>query len=457
MKTTKVTSDHDARPSTKVVRPIGRRNVASILLLGTSGQIAWAVENTWFNTFVYDEITQDPTPIAWMVAVSAIMATLTTILVGILSDRTRSRWGMRKPYIVFGYIAWGIIVILWPTIAWIQAVGVAVVMVVIVDAIMTFFGSTANDAAYNAWATDIGHSSNRNRITTLNYICAFIANVVALGLAGAIIESFGYLAFFFILGGSVTTTGVISIFLLEHVRAQDAGDKARVPITKEFSSLFSTRVLRENRILFLLFLNMALTGIAGQVYMPYLLIFLEYYVGFSKTVMSIVLAAFVLVTVVLLLVIGYLSHRFNRKTALIVGTVTGGFMTVMVGICAPLLVGGDFSLTILLVVLYFIGTVPGFAATVVHGGWLQDSYPAGDIGKFQGIRMVFMVALPMVFGPVIGNAVIHAFGIPSGDGFIPTPEIFIVGGLLSLLALIPIAFIPKEKGKVNLVALPATE
>ena len=30
--------------------------------LAITGQIAWAVENTWFNTFVYDTITPDPRP-----------------------------------------------------------------------------------------------------------------------------------------------------------------------------------------------------------------------------------------------------------------------------------------------------------------------------------------------------------------------------------------------------------
>jgi len=60
--------------------------------LAVTGQIAWAVENSWFNTFVYDTITPDPRPVAWMTAASAITATLTTLLMGTLSDRTRSRW-----------------------------------------------------------------------------------------------------------------------------------------------------------------------------------------------------------------------------------------------------------------------------------------------------------------------------------------------------------------------------
>ena len=39
---------------------------AALLLLGFAGQLAWAVENQFFNTFMYSEITPDPRPISWM-------------------------------------------------------------------------------------------------------------------------------------------------------------------------------------------------------------------------------------------------------------------------------------------------------------------------------------------------------------------------------------------------------
>src|SRR5512143_1384313 len=88
--------------------------------LALTGQIAWAVENSWFNTFVYDIITPAPRPVAWMVAASAITATLTTLLMGTLSDRARTRLGRRRPFILFGYILWGMSTVLFPTVAYIK-------------------------------------------------------------------------------------------------------------------------------------------------------------------------------------------------------------------------------------------------------------------------------------------------------------------------------------------------
>jgi len=43
----------------------------AIILLSFAGQLAWGVENQYFNTFVYDQIIPDPRPISWMVAACA--------------------------------------------------------------------------------------------------------------------------------------------------------------------------------------------------------------------------------------------------------------------------------------------------------------------------------------------------------------------------------------------------
>ena len=434
-----------------VVERIGRRNVLSILMLSTAGQIAWAVENGWFNTFVFDRITNDPAPLAWMVAVSAITATVTTIVMGILSDRTSGKWGKRKPYIVFGYFFWGLITALYPLTELIQVVGIAIVMVIVADAVMTFFGSTANDAAYNAWCTDIGHSSNRNRIQMYNNISVFLAQLVTAVGAGTIIDAFGdsgYFVFFYLLGGIVIVTGVISLFLIKSTPVKKEEIRADKTILQEFADLINPQLLKDNRTLFLLFLNMALSGIASQIYFPYLLIFLENYIGLSKTDISVFMAIFMVLTVISLVIIGIISHKFNRKSMILAGSLIAGINFIIVGFVSFSLAGSG-PLSFGLVFLYFLAMTPSLASGIAHGGWLLDSYPGGNEGKFQGIRMIFMVLLPMVIGPPIGAAIIQAFGIPTVDGYIPTPEIFIFGGIFSMFAILPILFIKKSEGAIK--------
>ena len=93
------------------------------------------------------------------------------------------------------------------------------------------------------------------------------------------------------------------------------------------------------------------------------------------------------------------------------------------------------------------------------GSLVRDHTAEGEVGKLQGVRMVFSVLIPMLVGPMIGNGINAKMNIPLPDmgsadvmttQYIPAPEIFLAGALFSLLmfALIPVLVkISKEKDK----------
>ena len=76
----------------------------TLIVFSLTGQIAWVVENMYFNVFIYKMFHASASDIAAMVTASAIAATVTTVLIGALSDRL----GKRKLFMCLGYIAWGI-------------------------------------------------------------------------------------------------------------------------------------------------------------------------------------------------------------------------------------------------------------------------------------------------------------------------------------------------------------
>ena len=123
---------------------------AALTIFSLVGQIAWVVENMYFNVFIYKMFHATAAEISAMVMASAVMAALTTIVMGALSDKV----GRRKAFMSYGYMLWGASIIVF---AYIRNVMLTIVM----DCVMTFFGSTANDAAYNAWLTDRGDSTLR--------------------------------------------------------------------------------------------------------------------------------------------------------------------------------------------------------------------------------------------------------------------------------------------------------
>lgn len=413
-----------------------------IAILSFSGQIAWGVENAWFNTFVFDTLTPDPRPIAWMVAVSAAVATLTTLIMGAWSDRTFTRFGRRRPFILFGYIIWGIVTALFPEVSLLQPVGLAVVMVVVADAVMTFFGSTANDANFNAWTTDITDTSNRGRVEGLIQMSVFLSFIVTTALAGMVIEQFGYFVFFYGLGGLVTLTGLIGGLLMKDAPVSDAERfQKRPPFWHEVLHLFRVSVVRENRVLFLLFLSIVVNGIAYQVTFPYLLIYIEHFLGYDKGMMGLIMGVVLIITAISTIPIGMIVDRFPRKRFILLMAALSALSALIFGLArgtAFLIVAGVFQ------------TVVMAAYGIVSGAWLMDLYPPESRGKFQGIRMIFMVLLPMIIGPAIGSFLISNYGIPTtmnGEaGFTPTSVLFFVSAVINLFAILPLLQIRNSQG-----------
>jgi MFS family permease len=424
-------------PKSSSAKVITRRMWAVMAALGLTGQIAWGVENMWFNKFVYDKITPDPRPVAWMVAVSAITATLTTLLMGTLSDRTRTRWGRRKPFILLGYILWGISTAVFPTVAYIKTTSLAVLMVVLADAVMTFFGSTANDANFSAWTADIASSSTRGRVEGVLQVSTYLAQVLVMVAAGLVIDSVGYFYFFYILGAIVLLVGLVAGSLLNE--PEETLEPHKNSLWHEFIELFQFTTLKENKVLFMLLAFVMVSSIGNQVSMPYLLVYLSGYLGMTNQQFSIVGGAVMVGGALVAIPFGFLADRWNRRTMIIVTVVVSALGEVAL----------SFMRSLPLIAL-FAFVWQGFlvAYGIAAGAWMKDLLPEENRGKFLGVRMIFWIAIPMVIGPFIGSTLIQHFGIPTvsngESGFIPVPLIFQVDAVIAMLSLLVMTRIQKK-------------
>lgn len=153
----------------------------ALTLFSLVGQVAWVVENMYFNVFIYKMFRASAADISAMVGASSVAATVTTVLIGALSDRI----GKRKLLICGGYLVWGISILsfcllrvdvieaVFPMTA--NAMSLGVSLVIIMDCVMTFFGSSANDAAFNAWVTDSTDHTNRGAVEGINSMMPLIS------------------------------------------------------------------------------------------------------------------------------------------------------------------------------------------------------------------------------------------------------------------------------------------
>ena len=68
-----------------------RRHWLVLLLFGLVGQIAWSVENMYFNLFVFETVAPDLDTVTLMVQLSGVAATVTTLVAGTFSDKCGNR------------------------------------------------------------------------------------------------------------------------------------------------------------------------------------------------------------------------------------------------------------------------------------------------------------------------------------------------------------------------------
>lgn len=427
-----------------MLEKFGKRNLITLLIFGVAGQIAWSVENMYFNLFVYNEIAPDLDAITLMVQLSGIVATVVTLLAGALSDRL----GNRRRFISIGYLIWGVTVALFGCISpeliakifsldEARAVATAIVLVIIADCVMTLFGSTANDAAFNAWVTDNTRPDFRGSVEGIVSVLPLISMLIVVGGFGMLVDFIGYTAVFIALGAVITGCGIFGLF---YVRDSAELSPKRGGISDIIYG-FRPSVIRGNAPLYITFLIVGVYGIACQVFMPYLIIYMEKSLGFSVLEYSAVFAGAIVLGGAINLYLGRLSDK-KEKSRLLYAAI----LIFAVGLFAMYMAREMLHVANLV----FFG-LSGFAMITGYifvaqltGSIMRDYTPKDDVGKMQGVRMVFAVLIPMIFGPMIGNTVNKMRGTPLGEtgavemttAYIPAPEIFIVASGIAMLSLI---------------------
>ena len=418
----------------------------ALVIFSLVGQVAWVVENMYLNVFIYKMFNASAQQISLMVAASAVTATVTTLLIGALSDKI----GKRKLFICGGYVLWGISILCFALIrmdvihaifpATVSAAAVGVSLTIIVDCVMTFFGSSANDAAFNAWLTDATDETNRGAIEGINAMMPLVSILVVFGSFMSLNQDLqqSWTVIFSVIGGVVLALGIAGFFLVEETAVKTEEN------AHYFANIFygfRPSVVRANLPLYATLLVLALYNISIQIFMPYLILYYTEYLGMENYVLifapAIVAAAaftglygrvfdrkgfrFAVIPTLLLLAVGYVGLFLLRGTAPV-------FVFSLIMMCG------------------FLGT------GAMIGAQIRACTPQKKAGMFQGLRIVGQVLIPGVIGPAIGAAILrNADTIVNTDGttsFVPNANIFL-GALVALIvtfaALIPFFKLLRKK------------
>ena len=415
----------------------------ALTLFSLIGQVAWVVENMYLNVFIYNMFNATADDISTMVAASAISAALTTIFIGALSDRV----GKRKLFMCAGYILWGISILGFCFIrldfgdpSFVMATNasaVAVSLVIILDCVMTFFGSSANDAAFNAWLTDSTDNTNRGAAEGINAMMPLVAILAVFGgfMFFDLTLASSWVWIFAIIGGVVIAIGILGIFL---IKDSPKCVKSETGYWQNLIYGFRPSTIKGNKSLYFYLASFILFNISIQIFMPYLIIYYEKSLGMADYVF--IMAPAIILASVATALWGkvYDKKGFDFSGLIALASLMIGYVLLYLFKGTALVFAGSLFM--------MCGYLCGMA---VFGAKIRDLTPDGKAGMLQGVRICAQVLIPGVIGPKIGSWVLrNAEKVENNDGtfsFLPNENIFLAALIVAVVLTVLLVVLRPKK------------
>ena len=182
---------------------------------------------------------------------------------------------------------------------------------------------------------------------------------------------------------------------------QDVPASAQTHYMKDLLYGLQLPTMKQHWLLYTVYMSICILGIAQQVFVPYFIIYFEFYPGIKDY--ALLLAAILIFASLMSIIEGRPVDRFDKK-----GLLIGSIVVYLAGMMAIYLPGVGFKTFDLTAQL-----VTGLASIIMIRSYLismvvlnsagRDLLPVSHIGEFSGICMFFFIMIPMVAGPFIGH------------------------------------------------------
>lgn len=439
----------------------------AIILFMFISSIASGVESMYLGLFLDNTVFKDGAmgasitltdTVNLIASLAAVVSGITTFVMGTLSEKMKNR----KLFVSVGFILWGIVMLIFSAVKKdnvanvfgftdiAEVITATAIIAISFALVLAFLRSTTCDAAFNSWIVDVSTPETSATIETAFTIMGFVATgVITVLVSNAQSGKMEYSAIFVLFGMIAIILGVLGFFLIDNPKRNEDAEKTEKE-TSYLSDLFygfRPSTIKKHSNLYLMLSSGCLFNCAYQVFFPYLFIYLGSVVIPANEGVNILSAEVIITTIiaVIAVVAGVLLfmklYPISKSLSfipsvlcLILGLLILSSTKNIVGIIAGLGPG----------LLGYIIIMIQFGATV------RDNIPKDKVGLFQGIRMIFLIFIPSIIGPTLGNIAAKNSDVTyMANGAVkvlPTESMFLYAAIIAVLIFIPmLPFLKKDK------------
>ncbi len=395
--------------------------------------VIWSLYNAYVPIFLKSTFGLRSSVIGSIMTIDNIFAILLLPFLGALSDRTRTRLGRRRPYILIGSILALIFFVLIPYFNLIQILGLMMLTIILMNLSMALFRSPVI-----ALMPDITASKFRSQA---NGIINFMGGL------GALLVFFGGKPLYdrsvslpFLVGGLIMFGAcmLVVIFVREKINGSGVGSGGAEPgsIGEKISLKSSLRELSANlkdvfvgeKSLFFILLAILFWFVGFNAVETFFTSYAKYHLGMKESTGALILGFFSVTFMVTSIASGFLGSRIGRNRTIRIGLV----------VLVLIFVVSLFVRQFLPLALVFV--VGGFGWALVNVNSLPmvvDMTTLAKVGGYTGLYYFFSQAANIIAPPLAG-VLIDAFGYAS---------LMIFAGLMFLLAFFIMSFV--KRGEVQ--------
>ena len=279
-----------------------------------SSSLVFTVVTIYFLVFLTDVVGISPSVAGGIFFAAVLWDAITDPLMGIISDRTRGRYGRRRPYLLATAVPFGLAFWLLFTVP--QLSGHSIIIYYIVMALLMHTAITLLDVPYTALAPEMTKDyDERTSLVSYRVVWSQITSIIGGAAPLLIVERFSDPKTGWSAMGAVFGAACILPILLtwRFTRGWEryAEDTESLKFKDMLGALVGNRSFRYVAGIYLFSITSVYTVSAMAVY------FLEYYIGFSEKQISVFFLFFFVCTLLWVPVITVTSSRLGKRNAFI--------------------------------------------------------------------------------------------------------------------------------------------